>query len=102
MKKSPPRKRNHDGGEPERVRRAVERPAAHGLRIAQFRGPLPPPAVLERYDRLLPGAACVTAYLEYLGHASAAGLVGGTTVLGLATVFAMGRRSAPAGHDGPA
>ena len=43
----------------------------------------------------------VTAYLGYLGHASAAGLVGGTTVVGLATVFAMGRRSAPAGQEGP-
>ena len=138
MKKSPPRKRNHDGSEPGRVRRAVEQPAAHGLRIAQFRGPLPPPGALERYDHLLPGAAerilrmaeqeqaaghrfasevvavratetkrgqsCgfaaalaalgVTAYLGYLGHAFAASVVGGTTVVGLATVFAIGRRHA--------
>lgn len=146
MKKSPPRKRNHDGSEPERVHHAVEQPAARGLRIAQFRGPLPPPAALERYDRLLPGAAerilrmaeqeqaaghrfasdavgvtaaetkrgqsfglvaalaalGVTAYLGFLGHAFAASVVGGTTVVGLATVFAIGRRRAPTSRDGPA
>ena len=44
----------------------------------------------------------VTAYLGYLGHAFAASVVGGTTVVGLATVFAIGRRRDPVGRNGPA
>ena len=146
MKKSPPQQGNRAGRAPDAARQAVEHPAAEHLRIAQFRGPLPPPAVLERYDRLLPGAAerilrmaekeqaagrdfaievlratatetrrgqylafaavwaalGVTAYLGYLGHTFAASVVGGTTVVGLATVFAIGRRRDPVGRGGPA
>lgn len=44
----------------------------------------------------------VTAYLGTLGHAFAASMVGGTTVAGLATAFAIGRRRDPAGRNGPA
>ena len=145
MKKSPPQQGNRAGRAPDGVRQAVEHHAAGHLRIAQFRGPLPPPAVLERYDRLLPGAAerilrmaereqaaghrfasevikgaavqtkrgqsfgfaaalatlGLTAYLGYLGHAFAASVVGGTTVVGLATVFAIGSRRASTDRDGP-
>jgi len=145
VKKSPHQQGNRAVGEPDGVRQAVAHPASGRLRIAQFRGPLPPPAVLERYDRLLPGAAerilrmaeeeqtagrdlatevvratatetrrgqylafaavwaalRVTAYLGYLGHAFAASVVGGTTVVGLATVFAIGRRGAVNPGRGP-
>jgi len=145
VKKSPPQQQNRAGRAPDGVRQAVEHPAAGHLRIAQFRGPLPPPAALERYDRLLPGAAerilrmaeqeqaaghtfasevvgaaatetrrgqsfgfaaalaalGVTAYLGYLGHAFAASVVGGTTVVGLATVFAIGKSRAVNQGRGP-
>gem|GEM_PF-3745404 len=43
----------------------------------------------------------VTAYLGYLGHAFAASVVGGTTVVGLATVFAIGKSRAVNQGRGP-
>lgn len=42
----------------------------------------------------------VTACLGSLGHAFAASVVGGTTVVGLATVFAIGRRRVPPTREG--
>ena len=41
----------------------------------------------------------VTAYLGHVGAGSAAALVGGTTVLGIATVFVVGRWSRPSDPD---
>lgn len=146
MKKSPRQKSNRNASEPGGISRGVAQPAPRDLRVAQFRGPLPPPAVLEQYDHVLPGTAerilrmaeqeqaagrdlaskvvevtatetrrgqhfgfaaalaalSVTAFLGYLGHAFAAGVVGGTTVVGLSTVFAVGRRGVTPGQNNSA
>ena len=102
-----------------------------------FSGPLPPPAVLEGYERLIPGAAerlislveadtkhlqdleksaqnadissfrlgqvlgftivlvalSVAAFCAYLGHEWPASIIGGTTVVGLAYAFVLGRKN---------
>lgn len=42
------------------------------------------------------GALAVAAYALFLGHPATAAIIGGTTVVGLATVFVIGRRSGAA------
>lgn len=106
---------------------------------ASFSGPMPPPAVLEGYDRIVPGAAerilamaesdarhqqaiefaalhaaegevkrgqwfafaiGITALIAamlalYMGSPAVAGVIGGTTVVGLVSVFVVGRFAKP-------
>lgn len=115
----------------------VRRPAsvAQIQKTTSFSGPIPPPTILEEYNRIVPGAAdrilkmaeaesqfakditfaairteadevkrgqilgfCIglaalaTAALAlHLGHPTAAGVIGGTTVVGLVSVFVVGR-----------
>jgi uncharacterized membrane protein len=102
----------------------------------EFRGPVPPPAVLEGYENILPGAAerilsmaendaehqreiekdalnyqykenrrgqyfgiivvalCMIAVMValFFGYEKAASIIGGTTVVGLVTVFVVGKK----------
>lgn len=102
---------------------------------ATFEGPMPPPAILEGYEKLVPGAAerilsmaesdakhqrelefaalrateneikrgqnfalivalaslSAAMYALYLGYPTVAGIIGGTTVVGLVSAFIIGR-----------
>jgi uncharacterized membrane protein len=102
---------------------------------ATFEGPMPPPAILEGYERLVPGAAerilamaesdtkhqhaiefaalhaaegevkrgqifafviglaalLASMFALYMGSPAVAGIIGGTTVVGLVSVFIIGR-----------
>lgn len=102
---------------------------------ASFEGPMPPPAILEGYERLVPGAAerilamaesdtkhqhaiefsalraaegevkrgqifafiiglaalLASMFALYMGSSVVAGIIGGTTVVGLVSVFVVGR-----------
>ena len=102
---------------------------------ASFEGPMPPPAILEGYERLVPGAAerilamaesdtkhqhaiefsalnaaegevkrgqifafiiglaalLASMFALYMGSPAVAGIIGGTTVVGLVSVFIVGR-----------
>jgi hypothetical protein len=107
---------------------------AIALEHAHFSGPIPPPAILEKYNQLIPGAAerilvmaekdaahvqemnkliievsskeskrgqlfglfvalaamSMTALALLLGHETAASIIGGSTVVGLVSVFVTG------------
>lgn len=53
----------------------------------------------QRGFQVVMAALIVAAALGWLGHGWAAGMVGTTTVVGLATVFVLGRRSASRGKE---
>jgi len=115
--------------------KASSPPVATQIQRASFSGPLPPPAILEGYDRIVPGAAeRILAMAEadanhqreielaalqaadrevrrgqifgftigvlalvssvialYMGSPTVAGIIGGTTVVGLVSAFIIGR-----------
>ena len=112
---------------------AASRDVVH--QSASFEGPMPPPAILEGYERLVPGAAerilamaesdtkhqhaiefaalnaaegevkrgqifafviglaalLASMFALYMGSPAVAGIIGGTTVVGLVSVFIVGR-----------
>ncbi|MBI3249239.1 MAG: DUF2335 domain-containing protein [Deltaproteobacteria bacterium] len=114
------------------------------IKQSSFSSPIPPPAILEEYDRVIPGAAerilkmaeadvqyqrditfaalnsevaekkrgqvlgflignlalVVTGAALYLGYPDVASILGGTTLVGLVSVFAIGRfLERPQGHN---